>query len=117
MHYEIVFIFYPDKIEKILNIVKKFTDDIKKKLGLIHRKENWGCRNLSYIINKEIKAYYFLINVEIPFKILEEIKNTIKYNELIIRIVIFKVKNAITENSYIMKLKEEKNFKKNKIKK
>ncbi|MFI4846880.1 MAG: 30S ribosomal protein S6 [Candidatus Makana argininalis] len=112
LNYEIVLIFNPDKIEKILNIVKKFTDFIKKHSGLIHRKEYWGCRNLSYSINKEIKAYYFLINVEINFENLEKIKNIIKFNELIIRIFILKVKNIIKENSYIMKFKEEKKFKK-----
>ncbi|MFI4853226.1 MAG: 30S ribosomal protein S6 [Candidatus Makana argininalis] len=112
IHYEIVLIFNPNKIEKIINIVKQFTDYIKKHKGLIHRKEYWGCRNLSYNINKEIKAYYFLINIEIYFKYLEEIMKIIKFNELIIRIFILKMKNKIKENSYILKLKEEKNLKK-----
>ncbi|MGK2897037.1 MAG: 30S ribosomal protein S6 [Candidatus Makana argininalis] len=112
LHYEIVFIFYPEKIEKILNIVKKFTDYVKTNSGLIHRKEHWGCRNLSYNINKEIKAYYFLINVEIYFKNLEEIRNIIKFNELIIRIFILKMKHAIKKSSYILEFKEEKNLRK-----
>ncbi|MFI4818966.1 MAG: 30S ribosomal protein S6 [Enterobacterales bacterium] len=115
LHYEIIFIFKPYKIEKILNIIEKFTNYIKKNSGFIHRKEDWGCRSLSYNINKEIKAYYFLINLEISFKILEKIKNNIKFNELIIRIFIIKVKKIIKKSSYIMKLKKNKNWKKNKI--
>ncbi|WWO97446.1 MAG: 30S ribosomal protein S6 [Candidatus Dasytiphilus stammeri] len=103
-HYEIIFMVHPDSSEKVSEIIKLFTNIIKENNGIIHRLEDWGRRQLSYSINHLHKAHYVLMNIQASNKTIDEINHQLHYNNAIIRNIIIRVKNAITELSPIMKL-------------
>ncbi|CAL4324662.1 30S ribosomal protein S6 [Buchnera aphidicola] len=107
-HYEIVFMIHPNKSEKSNEIISKYKKLIFKFSGEIHRLEDWGRRQLSYPIKNLSKAHYVLMNIEISQKYIKNIEQAFKFDDSIIRNIIFNVKEAISEISPI--LKEKNNF-------
>lgn len=102
-HYEIVFLVHPDQSEQVPAMVERYEGIITKNGGKIHRKEDWGRRPLAYPINDLHKAHYTLLNVECDLESLEELKNTFKFNDAIIRYLVMKQEDAITNESVMMK--------------
>ena len=107
-HYEIVFMVHPDQSEQVPAMVERYTSIVTENSGTVHRLEDWGRRHLAYPINKIHKAHYVLMNVECTGETLEEIENIFRFNDAIIRSLVVRCKEAITEASPMMKPAEEK---------
>jgi small subunit ribosomal protein S6 len=105
-HYEIVFLVHPDQSELVPAMVDRYTAIVEKAEGKIHRIEDWGRRQMAYSINKIHKAHYVLMNIECSLDTLREIENIFRFNDAIIRSMVMKKDEAITEASPLM---EEKN--------
>lgn len=102
-HYEIVFLVHPDQSEQVPAMVERYEAIIQKQQGKIHRKEDWGRRQLAYPIQDVHKAHYILMNVECNQLALEELKTAFKFNDAILRHLIIVQKTAITTESVMMK--------------
>ncbi|WP_148253518.1 30S ribosomal protein S6 [Aidingimonas lacisalsi] len=107
-HYEIVFMVHPDQSEQVSAMVERYTSLVTESGGHVHRLEDWGRRHLAYPINKIHKAHYVLMNIECTGETLEEIENIFRFNDAIIRSLVVRCKEAITEASPMMKPAEEK---------
>ncbi|MCW8196048.1 30S ribosomal protein S6 [Proteobacteria bacterium 005FR1] len=106
-HYEIVFLVHPDQSEQVPGMVDRYTAMINDAGGTIHRLEDWGRRQLAYSINKIHKAHYILMNVECDDATLEELTTNFRYNDAILRNMVMRVDECITEQSPIMKAEKE----------
>lgn len=106
-HYEIVFLVHPDQSEQVPAMINRYRGIIESKGGKIHRLEDWGRRQLAYPINKLHKAHYILINAECNQEALDELNNAFKFNDAVIRNLVFQQKTAITEVSPLIKEKDE----------
>lgn len=106
-HYEIVFLVHPDQSEQVPAMVERYTSTIKASGGQVHRLEDWGRRQLAYSINKIHKAHYIMMNVECSETILEELTTNFRYNDAILRNLVIREDEAITEESFIMKAEKE----------
>jgi small subunit ribosomal protein S6 len=106
-HYEIVFLVHPDQSEQVPAMVERYKSSITSTGGAIHRFEDWGRRQLAYSINKIHKAHYILMNVECGESVLEELTTTFRYNDAILRHLVIRTDEAITEESPIMKAEKE----------
>lgn len=102
-HYEVVFLVHPDQSEQVPGMIERYEAIIAKQEGKIHRKEDWGRRQLAYSMDDVHKAHYILMNIECNEAALEEIKTAFKYNDAILRHLIIKKKHAITNESVMMK--------------
>lgn len=111
-HYEIVFIVHPDQSEQVPAMVERYKTLVTTHGGQIHRLEDWGRRQLAYPINKIHKAHYILMNVECGQTTLDELEELFRYNDAIIRSLIIRRENAITEESLLAKSAEEKRARK-----
>jgi small subunit ribosomal protein S6 len=80
---------------------------ITKDGGQIHRLEDWGRRQLAYHINKIHKAHYVMMNVEATNEAMEELTTTFRYNDAVIRNLVIRRDEAVTEESLIMKSEKE----------
>ncbi len=98
-HYEIVFLVHPDQSEQVPAMIERYRGLIEEKGGVIHRLEDWGRRQLAFIIEKVHKAHYVLMNIECDLETLEELKNLFKFNDAVIRNLIVKMNRAVTESS------------------
>lgn len=106
-HYEIVFLVHPDQSEQVPAMVERYESIIAKHEGLIHRKEDWGRRQLCYPIKDVHKAHYMLLNIECNQVALDELKNAFKFNDAILRHLILSKKTAITGESMLMKKEKD----------
>tara|TARA_R100000322_G_scaffold120982_2_gene78543 strand:- start:412 stop:825 length:414 start_codon:yes stop_codon:yes gene_type:complete len=88
-------------------MVERYTQMITETGGKIHRQEDWGRRQLAYPINKIHKAHYILLNVECGQEVLDEIVTLFRYNDAILRHLVIKTDEAITEESLILKGERE----------
>lgn len=102
-HYEIVFMVHPDQSEQVPGMIERYTNVITKGGGQVHRLEDWGRRQLAYHINKIHKAHYVLMNVEASNEAMEELTTTFRYNDAVIRNLVIRRDEAVTEESLIMK--------------
>ena len=93
-HYEIVFLVHPDQSDQTQSILSKFSSTISNSGGVVHRSENIGNKRLSYPIQDQFKASFGLMNVECNAEVIEEIKKSFKFNDLIIRDLILVTKKA-----------------------
>ncbi len=100
-HYEIVFLVHPNQSEQVPAMVERYTKLIEESEGKIHRLEDWGRRHMAYPINKIHKAHYVLMNVECGQDVLDELTNIFRYNDAVIRNMVVRMKDAVTDVSPI----------------
>ena len=106
-HYEVVFMVHPDQSEQVPGMIERYSAVITKDGGTVHRLEDWGRRQLAYHINKVHKAHYVLMNVEASNDAMEELTTTFRYNDAVIRNLVIRRDEPVTEESLIMKAEKE----------
>ncbi len=102
-HYEIVFIVHPDQSEQVPAMIDRYKATLAAASGKVHRIEDWGRRQMAYMIDKLAKAHYVCMNIECDQKTLEELEHAFKFNDAVLRHLIIKTKKAETEPSIMMK--------------
>ena len=105
-HYEIVFLVHPDQSEQVGGMVERYTKLIEEDGGQVHRQEDWGRRQLAYAIDDIHKAHYILLNVECSSKALAELEDSFRYNDAVLRNLIIRREEAVTEQSEMLKAEE-----------
>ena len=83
--------------------IKNHNEIISKFNGSIVSKESWGLRNLAYPIKNNKKAFYELMNIDIPNENIKMINEKLNLNENIIRYITIKVKSFENGPSPMMK--------------
>jgi small subunit ribosomal protein S6 len=106
-HYEIVFMVHPDQSEQVPGMIERYSQTIQKDGGQVHRLEDWGRRQLAYPINKVHKAHYIMMNVEASNDAMEELTTTFRYNDAVIRNLVIRRDEPVTDESLIMKAEKE----------
>ena len=91
---------------KDLNTLRQYLTENGK--GTIHRLEDWGRRQLAYPIQNLVKAHYVLFNVEADQPTIDELVETFRFNDAILRHLVIRRDGPDTEQSLIMKSKDEK---------
>ncbi|PTQ88644.1 30S ribosomal protein S6 [Nitrosomonas ureae] len=102
-HYEIVFIVHPDQSEQVPAMIERYRGIVTSKNGKVHRVEDWGRRQLAYLIQKVHKAHYVLMNIECNQEILDDLDHAFKFSDAILRHLTIKTKGPITEPSPMMR--------------
>ena len=106
-NYEIVFLVHPDQTDQVPGMIERYKGEIEKAGGKIHRLENWGRRQLAYPIHKVHKATYVLMNVEAEQEVIDTIETNFRFNDAIIRNLIIRTNEPVTEQSPMMKARDE----------
>ncbi|MCH9639317.1 MAG: 30S ribosomal protein S6 [Betaproteobacteria bacterium] len=98
-HYEIVFIVHPDQSEQVPAMIERYRGIVIAKNGNIHRTEDWGRRQLAYLIQKVHKAHYVLMNIECDQETLKELEHAFKFSDAILRHLTIRMDGPVTEPS------------------
>ena len=106
-HYEIVFLVHPDQSEQVPAMIERYRSMIESNQGAIHRLEDWGRRQLAYSINKIHKAHYVLMNIECDQATLDQLNNAFRFNDAVIRDLVFRRDGAVTDPSPLVKITEQ----------
>ena len=109
-HYEICFIVHPDQSEQVPGMVERYRSIVTTKGGSIHRLEDWGPRQLADPIQKIHKAHYVLMNIESDGETLNELEQSFKFNDAVLRHLTVKMKAAVTTPSPMMKEEKSKSL-------
>lgn len=107
-HYEVVFMVHPDQSEQVPAMIERYKSLIEGGEGKIHRLEDWGRRQLAYAIDNLVKAHYVLMNIEVGKNELTELVDGFRFNDAVLRHMVIARDEAVTEQSLIMKSKDEK---------
>ena len=107
-HYEVVFLVHPDQSEQVPAMIERYKALIERGNGKIHRLEDWGRRQLAYPIQNLVKAHYVLLNIEADQAVLNELVESFRFNDAVLRNLVIKRDGPDTEQSLIMKNKDEK---------
>jgi len=107
-HYEIVFLVHPDQSEQVSSMLERYRSLVESRGGQVHRSEDWGRLQLAYTIEKLHKAHYLLMNLECDAETLAELEGIFRFNDAILRHLVVRRSEAVTEPSIMLKRKEEK---------
>lgn len=107
-HYEVVFLVHPDQSEQVPAMIERYKALVENGNGTIHRLEDWGRRQLAYPIQNLVKAHYVILNIECDQAVLSELVESFRFNDAVLRNLVIKRDEADTEQSLIMKSKDEK---------
>jgi small subunit ribosomal protein S6 len=102
-HYEIVMLIHPDQSEQVAAMLERYKGMITTGGGKIHRVEDWGRRQMAYMIDKLAKAHYVCMNIECSQTTLDELEHGFKFNDAVLRHLVTKTKKAEIEPSVMMK--------------
>lgn len=106
-HYEICIVVHPDQSEQVPAMIERYKTLVAEQGGKIHRIEDWGRRPLAYPIEKLVKAYYVLLNIECGHETILKIENGFRFNDAVLRHLTVKTKHAETAPSPMMKVIEK----------
>jgi len=106
-HYEVIFLVHPDQSEQVTAMVERYRSIVESDGGEIHRLEDWGRRQLAYPIAKAHKAHYVLMNIECSQNSIDELESAFRFNDAVIRNMIIRRDEAVTEQSILLKSKED----------
>ena len=107
-HYEVCFLVHPDQSEQVPAMLERYRSLIESKSGHIHRLEDWGRRQLAFPIVKLHKAHYVLMNIECDSDTLKELEGGFRFNDAVLRHLTIRRQEAVTEDSLMLKAREEK---------
>ncbi len=107
-YYESVLVFRQDLTEsQVKEKAAKFTDIIKELGGNVKSTEFWGLRNLAYVIRKNRKAHYVMLNIELAGDKIAELERRSRIDEDVIRFLNVRVEELSTTPSVMMKKNTE----------
>ena len=89
-------------------MIERYKSLIEGADGKIHRLEDWGRRQLAYPIDNLVKAHYVLFNIEVGQQGLDDLVEAFRFNDAVLRHLVIRRDEAETEQSLIMKNKDDK---------
>jgi len=105
-HYEIVLLIHPDQSEQVPAMLERYKTLVTNGGGKVHRVEDWGRRQLAYMIQKLAKAHYLCLNIECSNAVLTELETGFRFNDAVLRHLTVKKDKAETTPSIMMKAVE-----------
>jgi small subunit ribosomal protein S6 len=106
-HYEIVLLIHPDQSEQVPGMLERYKAVVTAGGGKVHRFEDWGRRQLAYMIQKLAKAHYLCLNIECSKEVLNELETGFRFNDAVLRHLTVAKKTAETTPSVMMKAVEK----------
>ena len=88
-------------------MIDRYRSLLESNGGTIHRLEDWGRRQLAFIIKKVYKAHYVLMNIECNEATLSELSSMFKFSDAVIRELVIRKSKAVTESSPLARSKEK----------
>ena len=103
-HYEIVLLIHPDQSEQVPAMLERYKGIVAAGGGKVHRVEDWGRRQMAYLIQKLAKAHYLCLNIECGKDVLTELETGFRFNDAVLRHLTVAKTKAETAPSVMMKV-------------
>ncbi len=99
---------HPDQSEQVQVTLERYKALIENGHGKIRSFGRLGTPSLAYPIQKLVKAHYLMMNIEVEQSVLNELVDLFRFNDAILRHLAIKRSGPYTEQSFIMKSKDDK---------
>ena len=106
-HYEIVLLIHPDQSEQVPAMLERYKGTVTAGGGKVHRVEDWGRRQMAYMIQKLAKAHYICMNIECSQEALVELETGFRFNDAVLRHLTVQKSKADTAPSIMMRAVEK----------
>ena len=106
-HYEIILLIHPDQSEQVPAMLERYKGIVTAAGGKVHRVEDWGRRQMAYLIQKLAKAHYLCINIECSKEVLAELETGFRFNDAVLRHLTVARDKADTAPSVMMRVVEK----------
>ena len=106
-HYEIVLLIHPDQSEQVPAMLDRYKALVTNAGGKLHRVEDWGRRQLAYMIQKLGKAHYLCPNIECSSATLTELETGFRFNDAVLRHLTVSRDSAVTTPSLMLKANDK----------
>ena len=106
-HYEIVLLIHPDQSEQVPAMLERYKTLVAAGGGTVHRVEDWGRRQLAYMIQKLAKAHYLCLNIECDNATLTELETGFRFNDAVLRHMTVSRDSALTTPSPMLKANDK----------
>ena len=103
-HYEIILLIHTDQSEQVPAMLERYKARVAAGGGTVHRVEDWGRRQLAYLIQKLGKAHYLCLNIECSSAVLGELETGFRFNDAVLRHLTVSKAQAETGPSVMMKM-------------
>jgi small subunit ribosomal protein S6 len=105
--YESVVVFRGDLTEsQVRDKAAKYAEIIKELKGKVASAEFWGLKNLAYVIRKNKRAHYVMMNIELDGSQISEYERRFRIDEDVIRYLNVKVEKLADAPSIMMRKSE-----------
>ena len=111
-HSEIILLIHPDQSEQVPAMLERYKGIVTAGGGKVHRVEDWGRRQMAYLIQKLAKAHYLCINIEVSKEVLAELETGFRFNDAVLRHLTVVMDKAVTGPSVMMKSVEREDARK-----
>lgn len=106
-HYEIILLIHPDQSEQVPAMLERYKNTLTAAGGKVHRVEDWGRRQLAYLIQKLAKAHYLCLNIECGKETLAELETGFRFNDAVLRHLTVVKSQAESAPSVMMRVVEK----------
>jgi small subunit ribosomal protein S6 len=105
--YESVIVFRGDLTEsQVRDKAAKYTEIIKELGGEVKSAEFWGLKNLAYVIRKNKRAHYVMLNVVLDGSKIAEYERRLRIDEDVVRYLDTRVEKLSDAPSIMMRKSE-----------
>ena len=111
-HYEIILLIHPDQSEQVPAMLERYKGIVTAGGGKVHRVEDWGRRQMAYLIQKLAKAHYLCVKIESSKEVLAELETGFRFNDAVLRHLTVVKSKAETGPSVMMKSVEKEDARK-----
>lgn len=106
--YESTFIIRQDLSAPDVNkITETLTNIIAENGGKVLKTEQWGLRNLAYIIKKNRKGHYVFMVIDAPNKAMVELERRVKLSDDVIRHLVIRIESFDGKDSIMLTASNE----------
>ena len=107
--YEVTFILRQDVApQEVEKATERYSKIITDNGGEIIKVENWGLRNLAYLIKKNRKGYFTMLGIKAPYEALQELERQLRISEDVIRYMSIKAETLSKDASFMTKTRADK---------
>lgn len=105
--YETILIAHVDLSEdELTTLIDRYCAVVKGQKGILVKVERWGKRRLAYLINKQARGFYILIDYAGESAVVNELERTLKIDDKILKFMTVLRDNAVSADALLMEIEE-----------
>lgn len=105
--YETILIAHVDLSEdELTTLIDRYGAVVKGQKGILVKVERWGKRRLAYLINKQMRGFYILIDYAGESSVVNELERNLKIDDKILKFMTVLKDSAVDADALLKELEE-----------